>query len=47
MTCKVVGIADDKAKNVNCRSETEISATGDAQETTTGLGNNKLPSNMW
>lgn len=44
---KLVGITDNKAKHVNCRSEAEINAAWDAQETTTGLGNNKLTLNMW
>lgn len=33
VTCKVVGITDNKAKHVNCRSEAEINAAWDAQET--------------
>ena len=47
VTCEVVGITDNKAKHGNCRSEAEINAAWDAQETTIGLGNNKLTSNMW
>ena len=47
VTCEVVVITDNKAKHGNCRSEAEINAAWDAQETTTGLGNNKLTSNMW